>query len=69
MNKIRKLRKIKGLTQVELGRKIGKTEACISQYETGLREPPVTVAKQLAKSLDCEWQEIYEEEPSTKECG
>lgn len=62
MSKIRILRKVKGLTQKQLGKQVGKTEACICQYESGFRHPPVSVAKKLAKSLGCEWSELYEDE-------
>lgn len=61
MNKIRSLRKLNGLTMKQLGQKVGKTEACICQYETGVRVPPVSVAKKLAQALGCGWEELYEE--------
>ena len=62
MNRIRNLRKRKGLTMKALGQKIGRTEACICQYETGIRTPPVAVAKRMAVALGCVWEEIYEDE-------
>lgn len=50
---IRRLRKRKGMTQEELGRKIGVTGATINKYETGivvnLRRPTI---ESLAKHLD-----------------
>ena len=62
MNRIRALRKARGLTMRQLGQQIGKTEACICQYETGIRVPPVSVAKKLAVALGCVWEEIYSDE-------
>lgn len=50
----------------QLGKQIGKTEACICQYETGIRTPPVSVAKKLAKSLGCVWEELYEDDDSVE---
>lgn len=52
-NKIKSLRKQRGMTQEELGNKIGVTKATINKYETGvvvnLRRP---VIEQLARALD-----------------
>jgi transcriptional regulator with XRE-family HTH domain len=62
LSRLRRLRKKKGLTMKELGQKVGKTEACICQYETGIRTPPVSVAKKLAAALGCVWEELYEED-------
>lgn len=69
MSRIRELRKRKGLTMKQLGEKVGKTEACICQYETGLRTPPVKVAMKIAKSLDCVWEELYLEDDAKHEAG
>ena len=46
----------------QLGQKVGKTEACICQYETGIRTPPVSVARRLAVALGCIWEELYEDD-------
>lgn len=70
MNRIRQLRKMKGLTQKQLGKMVGKTDASICLYETGYRKPPVPVAKKLAKTLGCCWEEFYVDDDSpTKEAG
>ena len=39
MNRIRQLRKERGITMKELGRIVGLAESTISQYENGKREP------------------------------
>ena len=62
MNRIRSLRKARGMTMKQLGQKVGKTEACICQYETGIRTPPVSVARRLAVALGCIWEELYEDD-------
>lgn len=69
MNKIRRLRKLRGLTMKQLGKQVGKTEACICQYENGLRNPPVPVAKKLAQSLGCVWEELYEDDEAPGKTG
>ena len=62
MSKLRKLRKATGLTMKQVGDKVGKTESCICQYEKGLRNPPVSVAKRLAPVLGCDWEDLYEDD-------
>jgi transcriptional regulator with XRE-family HTH domain len=44
-------RKIKGLTQKELGDKIGVSQSCISQYESGEREPECKIFIKLVLEL------------------
>ena len=61
MNNIRKYRKEAGITQHQLASAIGKTVACISQYETGIHIPPIPVVKQIAVVLGCKWNELYED--------
>ena len=39
MEALRRLRREKGISMKELGKKIGVAESTISQYETGKREP------------------------------
>jgi DNA-binding XRE family transcriptional regulator len=43
----------------QLGKAVGKTESCICQYETGIREPPVRVGRKIAMVLGCAWEELY----------
>ncbi len=47
--RIRELRKQLGLTQKELGEKLGAAESTISHYETGLRAPDHTTLQDLAR--------------------
>ena len=62
MNNIRAYRVRAGLTQNELARKINKTGASISLYESGDRVPPIPVAKAIGKALGCEWQKLFDED-------
>lgn len=59
--KLKKLRKEKGLNQTELGKIIGKKQRMISKYENEDVELPVSVAKKIAKILEINWWELYEE--------
>lgn len=52
--KMRELRKKKGLTTIELGKKIGVSNSYISMLETGKRDcPDGKVLGMLAEELDC----------------
>lgn len=52
--KIKLIRKEKKLTQKELGRRIEVSEAAVSQYEAGKRQPDWDTMARLAKTLDVE---------------
>lgn len=56
MNKIRELREEKGLTQKELGAKLGVAQAAVAQWESGKSTPTlpnmVRVADALGVTLD-----------------
>lgn len=43
------LRKAKGLTQEELGKKLGKTKTAVASWENGTSLPPVDVVMKMAK--------------------
>lgn len=48
---IRKLRKAQGLTQAELGEKVGASQKVIADYEAGGSRPPVERIPALARVL------------------
>lgn len=52
MNKIRKIRQAQGLTMRQLGDAIGCTEAAISFYERGLRQPDNDTLVRIASTLN-----------------
>ena len=54
------LRQRKGLTQLQLAKKIGVTRQIISHYECGRAKPSLDVAVRLAKALGVTVEEIYE---------
>ena len=49
MNNIRAFREKNGLTQEELGDKLGISQVTISQYESGARTPNLFMAKTIAE--------------------
>ena len=49
---ITKLRKEKGLTQLELAKKLNITDKAVSKWERGLSYPDITSISALAKALD-----------------
>lgn len=50
--KIARLRKLNGLTQVELANKIGITSRALQNYEMGTRTPKIDTLTKLAYALD-----------------
>lgn len=55
---IKKKRKEKGLTQVELAEKIGITDRAISKWERGICCPDISLLKDLCKILDIDINEL-----------
>ena len=60
-NNVREFRLKAGITQEQLASAIGKTTACICQYEKGIHIPPIPVAKKMASVFGCKWNELYED--------
>lgn len=58
-NKIRHYRKMKKMTQEELGKLIGTKKATISNYETGYRSPNQDVLFDLAEALDVSINDLF----------
>lgn len=49
---IRQARKNKGLSQTELGKKLGISQALIAQYENGVRNPKLQTLERIAAALE-----------------
>ena len=49
---IRTMRQIRGLTQKELGERLGISPVGIAQWENGLRTPKIETLKKIAEALD-----------------
>lgn len=56
---LKQLRVKKGLSQIELGNKVGLKQTTISQYENGSRKPPLPMAKKLADALEVTLDDIF----------
>lgn len=50
--KIKQFRKKAGLTQKELGKKIGRAESSIAQYESGKVEAPINVLQEICNACN-----------------
>jgi transcriptional regulator with XRE-family HTH domain len=48
---IRKYRKTRGLTQVELAEKLGLSQVAVANYERGVRKPDVEMVPKIAHAL------------------
>lgn len=52
-DRIKERRKILGLTQKELGQKIGASEFTVSKYERSVNEPDIETLKKISSVLNC----------------
>jgi transcriptional regulator with XRE-family HTH domain len=57
---IRELRKKKGLSQAELGQKLGVSQKVISAYERSYRLPPSSLIPHVAESLGTSTDALYQ---------
>lgn len=57
--RLRRLRTEKGLTQKELGDRIGRTVTAVSKYESGAIKPTLEVAVDLAFELHISLDELF----------
>jgi transcriptional regulator with XRE-family HTH domain len=57
---IREIRKKKGFSQAELGRKVGVSQKVISAYERNYRLPPSSLIPHVAESLGTSTDALYE---------
>lgn len=53
MNNIKKARKAKGLTQIEVAAKLGVTQGNLSAWETGRWQPDVESIKEMCNLFNC----------------
>jgi DNA-binding XRE family transcriptional regulator len=57
---IRELRKLAGLNQVELAKKVGVTNNAISQIENGLRKGSIETLRKIALALNVSLDDLFE---------
>lgn len=56
----------KGMTQQEVAEAVGLTDVAISYIESGTRRPSVETAKRIAKVLNIDWTEFFNDDPEEK---
>ena len=66
VNKVKELRERTGLTQKELGERVGVSRQAINAIETGKFDPSVWLAYDLAKYFDLAIEEIFDFEGSVR---
>lgn len=59
MNRLKELRKAKGLKQREVAEQIGVRQQAFSYYETGTINPSLEVAKKIADCFECSIEDIF----------
>ena len=57
---IKEIRSARGMTQNELAERLHTTVATISRYESGQREPTLTMAAEIAAALNCSVDDLVE---------
>lgn len=62
MTELRKVRKDRNLSGIEVGTKIGIRPQTLYRYESGERKLPVKVAKVLGVFYGVPWERFYEDD-------
>ncbi len=65
-NKVKELREAKGLTQKELGKKVGVSRQAVNAIETGKFDPSIWLAYDLATYFGLSIEELFDFEGSTR---
>ena len=65
--KIREIRKSKKMSQEELGKLLGVSQAMIAQYENGTRIPKIETIQKIAKALNVKYTNLLDMESIEKE--
>src|SRR5215469_4785551 len=64
--RLRHLRRARGLTLAELGEQVGRTPSVLSLIENGRREPRLSLVEQLAAALSVPVAELLKKEPPNR---
>lgn len=65
-NRVKELRDASGLTQKELGEKVGVSRQAINAIETGKFDPSIWLAYDLANYFDLHIEELFDFRRSTR---
>ncbi|MEX0596409.1 MAG: helix-turn-helix transcriptional regulator [Candidatus Paceibacterota bacterium] len=59
MNNIKHLREIKGITQVELARRVGVDRSHMNRVENNKIKPGISLSLRISKALECSLDDIF----------
>lgn len=62
MKGLKHIRKLRQMTQYELAKMVGITQAMVSHYETGRCNPDLETAARIANALGCKVDDLIKEE-------
>lgn len=65
-NKLKELREARGLTQKEVGERVGVSRQAINAIETGKFDPSIWLAYDLARLFDMSVEEFFDFEGSER---
>lgn len=57
--KIKEVRKARGISQLELGTLLGVSQAMVAQYESGIRNPKIETLQKIAAVLGVDASDLY----------
>lgn len=60
MTSLKRARKARGLTQVELAEYIGVTQGAVHQWESGKSKPTIENLMKMAKLFDCQVDDLID---------
>ena len=64
--RLRHLRRSRGLTLAELGRRVGRAPSALSLLENGRREPKLSLIESLARALSVTPEELLRHQPPSR---
>src|SRR5437870_12969793 len=64
--RMRHLRRARGLTLAELGRRVGRAPSALSLLENGRREPKLSLIESLARALSVAPEELLRHQPPSR---
>lgn len=61
MKKLEEMRRRNGMTQAELGKRLGVDQTTVSKWEHGKANPSFSKIPEIAKVLECEIGELFQD--------
>ena len=65
-DELKHIREMAGMSQETLAEEVGLTQVMVSYIESGTRRPSVETAKRIAKVLNIDWTEFFNDDPEEK---